>query len=169
MLKKSHNFTSKELFYIENTHLIAMKMLDIALSKLCIYDKKNIKVQEVLDKHFHINNKYFVKIVIIPILIFLKNRAKFATYKQSKVQIGNRLGFCYWFLPFTKIKLYPLWFSQNNEKLSAKTIIHEWFHRYLALLDLGYSWEYNYHNYGTIRSILNADSWASFIYDLNIE
>ncbi len=48
----------------------------------------------------------------------------------------------------------------------ARTMIHEWVHRYACRFDLGYEWEEGYSGHGTLRSLLNADPWAHFVYDI---
>lgn len=163
-----YNFTYTQELVLQETHLTAMQMIDNVLFELNKY-RTNEKLLATLEKHFHTNNENLVKYLLIPILMFVKKRAQYPAYYYSRIQIDNRLGFSKWCLPFTKIKLYPLWFSQTNKRIRAKTIIHEWMHRYLALLDLGYSWEDDYNKKSTLKSILNADSWASFIYDINMK
>jgi hypothetical protein len=71
-----------------------------------------------------------------------------------------------WCVPWTDIRVYPLFYSNPELNYRGSTLLHEWMHRYHCDLDLGYAWESDYGSHGTTRQFLNADSYAMLAYDI---
>ena len=72
----------------------------------------------------------------------------------------------FWCVPGVAIRVcQPAYFGQGDAERST-TLIHEWFHKYMCRLDTGYEHEGDYGGHGTLRQILNADSFSSFVRDV---
>jgi len=151
---------------ILTSHNRAMAMVDTAIKKLGSYTGTTpTDVRAALNRHFHSTHRTIASIVASN-LIKVKANATSPQYECESVQIGRRRGWAMWCVPFSDIELYPLWFSDRNVDRRARTMIHEWFHRYACKFDLGYKGTPGYPSHGTLRSLLNADTFAYFVYDV---
>lgn len=158
--------TSAEETVVLASHNRAMSMVTNAVTKLRTYNGTTpADVKTALDTHFH-SSGTILAAWIAHNLDWLKGESNSPTYECEKPQVGSRLGWSMWCVPWTDIELYPLWFAQSDIDQRARTMIHEWVHRYGCNFDLGYEWEEGYSGHGTLRSLLNADPWAHFVYDI---
>jgi hypothetical protein len=148
------------------THNRAMAMCTTAIAKLGRYNGTTpASVRTALNRHFHATSSAFAGWVRFN-LRFLKWSAASPQYECESVQVGSRMGWAMWCVPFSDIELYPRWFALGDIDRRARWMIHEWVHRYGCNFDLGYAWESGYSSHGTTRALLNADSWAKFVYDI---
>ncbi|MBU0702121.1 DUF4157 domain-containing protein [bacterium] len=158
--------TSGEETIVLDSHNRAINMVATAVRKLGSYTGTTpVNVRNALNTHFHSTGTTLSRWIAFN-LNWLKGEADSPTYECEKPQVGRRLGWSMWCVPWTDIELYPLWFAESNIDKRARTIIHEWVHRYGCNFDFGYEWEAGYSGHGTLRSLLNADTWAYFVYDV---
>lgn len=158
--------TSAEEPVVLDSHNRAINMVQNAVTKLATYNGTTpVDTKNALDTHFHSSGTGLAAWIAIN-LEWLKGQSDSPTYECEKPQVGSRLGWSMWCVPFTDIELYPLWFAESDIDVRARTMIHEWVHRYGCNFDLGYEWEQGYSGHGTLRALLNADSWAHFVYDV---
>ncbi len=151
---------------ILDTHNRAIAMIDTARTKLASYNGTTPpEVRTALDTHFHATGTTFAGFMRFK-LGNLKDASDSPQYECQSTQIGSRMGWSMWCVPFSDIELYPLWFAESDIDIRARTMIHEWEHRYGCKFDLGYGWQEGYSGHGTLRSLLNADSFARFVYDV---
>jgi hypothetical protein len=140
-------------------------MMNTAMKKLDRYTgKRPVDVRRALKRHFH-SPSTFVARVVARNLRRVRASATSPQYECQSVQVGRRLAWAMWCVPFSDIEIYPSWFAESVDR-RAMTLIHEWFHRYACKFDLGYEWEEGYGRHGAPRSLLNADTFAHFVYDV---
>ncbi|MCP4341229.1 MAG: DUF4157 domain-containing protein [Desulfobulbaceae bacterium] len=158
--------TSSQETLIQDTHERAIEMCGIAITKLGAYNgTAPADVRDALNRHFHATSSAFAGWIRLN-LRYLKWASDSPQYECESVQIGSRMGWAMWCVPFSDIELYPRWFALADIDRRARWMIHEWVHRYGCNFDLGYAWEEGYSGHGTARSLINADPWAKFIYDI---
>jgi hypothetical protein len=158
--------TSAEESIVLASHNRAMNMVDNAVTKTRSYNGTTpADIKLALNRHFHSSGTGLAAWIEFN-LAWLRGEADSPTYECEKPQVGTRLGWSMWCVPWTDIELYPLWFAESDIDKRARTMIHEWVHRYGCNFDLGYEWEAGYSGHGTLRSLLNADPWAHFVYDV---
>jgi hypothetical protein len=157
--------TAKQQKKILNAHRRARFMMNTAMKKLDRYTgKRPVDVRRALKRHFH-SPSTFVARVVARNLRRVRASATSPQYECQSVQVGRRLAWAMWCVPFSDIEIYPSWFAESVDR-RAMTLIHEWFHRYACKFDLGYEWEEGYGRHGALRSLLNADTFAHFVYDV---
>jgi uncharacterized protein DUF4157 len=158
--------TPAEETIVLDSHNRAMAMVANAVTKLRTYNGTTpADVKTALDTHFHSSGTGLARWIAFN-LDWLRGESDSPTYECEKPQVGTYRGWSMWCVPFTDIELYPLWFSDPDIDTRARTMIHEWVHRYGCNFDLGYEWEQGYTGHGTLRSLLNADPWAHLVYDI---
>jgi hypothetical protein len=158
--------SSDEESVVLASHNHAMNMCNVAVTKLQSYDGTNpADVKTALNRHFHSSGTGLATWIAFN-LRWLIGQSDSPQYECEKPQIGNRLGWAMWCVPWSDIELYPLWFAESDINRRARTMIHEWVHRYGCNFDLGYEWQEGYSGHGTLRSLLNADPWAHLVYDI---
>ena len=150
---------------VKKTHDHAQAMVIRAIAKLYSYDGTNPKdVKKALKRRFDTTSKWFAFWAAGRFLQILIQTGS-PQYECEEETEGR--GWAVWCLPGSDIELRKDWFADSSIKERAKTMIHEWFHRYGCHLDLGYHSEKAGAGHGTARSIANADSWARFATDVN--
>jgi hypothetical protein len=158
--------TPAEETVVLDSHTRAIDMVTNAVAKLGTYNGTTpADVKTALNKHFHSSGTGLAAWIAYN-LNWLKGQSDSPTYECEKPQVGKRLGWSMWCVPFTDIELYPLWFAEPDIDIRARTMIHEWVHRYGCNFDFGYEWQSGYSGHGTLRSLLNADTWAHLVYDV---
>ncbi len=146
---------------ISASHDRAMALVANALTKLGAYDGTNpAEVHTGLATHLK-STSTFVAWAVGNHLRNARDGAVDASYECNPA--GTARGWSAWCVPFTDIELHPAWFADTDIDARARTMIHEWLHRYDCRFDLGYEHSEGYSDQGTIRSLLNADSMAHFV------
>lgn len=79
---------------------------------------------------------------------------------------GSTEAMAIWCVPFTDIRVYPLFYSNLSVNYRGSTLLHEWMHRYHCDLDLGYSWESDYGSHSSTAQFWNADAYATLAYEI---
>jgi hypothetical protein len=146
---------------ISDSHDRAMVLIDNALAKLAAYDGTDPpEVHTGMATHLK-STSTAVAWMVGNHLRNARDGAVDASYKCNPA--GTARGWSMWCVPFTDIELHPAWFADTDIDARARTMIHEWLHRYDCRLDLGYEHSEGYSGQGTITSLLNADSMAHFV------
>jgi myosin heavy subunit len=154
-------------------HLRAMQMLNTAITKLGLYNgTAPSEVFRALSLHFSGSTSAAFAGWIKFNLQFLRLIAQAANYQCETIggsswacTSPNTLATAFWCVPFIDIRLCPSYFSQSDTERST-TLIHEWVHKYGCNFDLGYEHEGDYGGNATITQLLNADSFAHFVKDV---
>lgn len=153
--------SSAEETTITASHDRAMALVANALTKLDAYDGTNpAEVHSGLATHLK-STSTFVAWAVGNHLRNARDGAIDASYECNPA--GTARGWSMWCVPFTSIELHPAWFADSDIDARARTMIHEWLHRYDCRLDVGYEHSEGYADQGTIRSLVNADSMAHFV------
>jgi hypothetical protein len=157
---------------IDADHILARSMLSRAISEVGSYNGTvPSKVFNALNTHFHgaTSNSFATWLNLN--LRTLWGLTWMAGYQCETVGgsswacTGSDYATTFWCVPLVDIRLCPSYFPRtSNER--ASTLIHEWVHKYGCNFDLGYEWETTYPSNGTITQLLNADSFAKFIRDV---
>jgi hypothetical protein len=159
---------------ITEDHRRARKMLSNAIAAVALYDgTKPAKVRAALSAHFHgaTSNAFATWINLnLRILWALTWMAGYECYTGGILERtwacgSNALATTFWCVPGIDIRLCPSYFSQSAIERST-TLIHEWIHKYGCNFDLGYEHEDEYSKNRTVTQLLNADSFANFIRDV---
>lgn len=151
---------------VQSAHDRAMEMVQNAIDKLDAYDGTDpAEVKTAMNRHFH-GTSTTLAWWLRQNLIDLKSNSDSPQYECESEPNGSAYAQSLWCLPFTDIELYPSWFALPHTSRRARTLIHEWVHRYGCNFDLGYEHSDDYPNHSTVRALLNADSWAHFVYDI---
>jgi hypothetical protein len=159
---------------ITEDHRRARKMLSNAIAAVALYDgTKPAKVKAALSTHFHgaTSNAFATWINLnLRILWALTWMAGYQCYTGGILERrwacgSNALATTFWCVPRIDIRLCPSYFSQSATERST-TLIHEWMHKYGCNFDLGYEHEEKYNKNRTLTQLLNADSFANFIRDV---
>jgi hypothetical protein len=157
---------------IGDAHVRGKELAKIAIKKLRDYDGSTpAEVKTALKKHFNSESKWVARIVA-------NNLAKVVPqvddtqYECHEKQEGSAEAEALWCIPFSDIKVFPLWYgSSRGTKIldeRASTLIHEWMHRYACKLDVGYEWEEGYANASTIRQLANSDPYGMLCFDVRL-
>jgi hypothetical protein len=146
---------------ISDSHARAMVLINNALTKLAAYDGTNPpEVRSGLLTHLK-STSTFIAWAVGNHLRNARDGAEDATYECNAA--GTARGWSMFCVPFTDIELHPAWFADTDIDARARTMIHEWLHRYDCRLDVGYEHSEGYAEQGTLRSLANADSMAHFV------
>ncbi len=165
--------TTAEDVIIDADHANARTMLSNAISALSSYNGTiPTKVYNALNTHFHGSTSNAFATWINLNLRILWRLTWMAGYQCETTggsawacTSNNTLATTFWCVPFVDIRLCPSYFSNSNVA-RAKTLIHEWVHKYGCNFDFGYEYESDYSDNYTLTQLLNADSFASFIRDV---
>jgi hypothetical protein len=159
---------------ITDDHARAREMLSNAIAAVAAYDGTNpTKVHNALSTHFNGSNSNAFATWINVNLRFLWGTTWMAGYECYTGGLLERTWACgpgalattFWCVPGMDIRLCPSYFGQSATERST-TLIHEWVHKYGCNFDLGYEGEGGYSDNGTLAQLLNADSFAAFIRDV---
>jgi hypothetical protein len=137
-----------------------------AIAKLNAYDGNSpSEVRDALNHHFHTSSANAARLVASALLQVTREVAGTSYVCHSKPN-GSTEAMALWCLPWTDIRVYPLFYSNPDVNYRGSTLLHEWMHRYHCDLDLGYEWEPDYTSHGSTRQFFNADSYAMLAYDI---
>lgn len=159
---------------ITDDHARARGMLSTAIAAVTSYNgTAPAKVFNALSTHFHgaTSNAFATWInVNLRFLWGVTWMAGYECYTGGLLERGwacgpNDLATTFWCVPGVDIRLCPSYFSQSATQRST-TLIHEWVHKYGCNFDLGYEHEPDYSQNWTVTQLLNADSFSSFIRDV---
>ncbi len=150
----------------------ALGWINGAIANLFSYDGTTpAKVHTALDTHFNGSTSRSFGYWIMTNLIYLRGVAWMAGY-QCETTGGsfwactgpNTRATTFWCVPGIDIRLCPPYFASSGSG-RARTLVHEWVHKYGCNFDLGYEHEPGYAGNGTLKQLLNADSFAHFVQD----
>ena len=137
-----------------------------AIAKLNAYDGNAPgEVREALNHHFHTASADAARLVASA-LLQVTREVSGTSYVCKSTPNGSSEAMAIWCVPWTDIRVYPLFYSNPELNYRGSTLLHEWMHRYHCDLDLGYAWESDYSSHGTTRQFLNADAYAMLAYDI---
>jgi len=137
-----------------------------AIAKLNAYDGTSpSEVRDALNHHFHTSSVNAARLVASALLQVTREVSGTSYVCHSKPN-GSTEAMALWCLPWTDIRVYPLFYSNPDVNYRGSTLLHEWMHRYHCDLDLGYEWEPDYTSHGSTRQFFNADSYAMLAYDI---
>jgi hypothetical protein len=137
-----------------------------AIAKLNAYDGHSPgEVREALNHHFHTTSTDAARLVASA-LLQVTRQVSGTSYVCKSTPNGSTEAMAIWCVPWTDIRVYPLFYSNPELNYRGSTLLHEWMHRYHCDLDLGYAWEPDYSSHGTTKQFLNADSYAMLAYDI---
>jgi hypothetical protein len=137
-----------------------------AIAKLNAYDGNSpSEVRDALNHHFHTSSVNAARLVASALLQVTREVSGTSYVCHSKPN-GSTEAMALWCLPWTDIRVYPLFYSNPDVNYRGSTLLHEWMHRYHCDLDLGYEWEPDYTSHGSTRQFFNADSYAMLAYDI---
>jgi hypothetical protein len=150
----------------------ALSWLNGAIANLASYDGTTpANVHSALAAHFNGSTSRSFGYWVMTNLIYLRGVAWIAGY-QCETTGGSiwactgpsKLATTFWCVPGVDIRLCPGYFSSSTSA-RAKTLIHEWVHKYGCNFDMGYEHNPDYGGNGTLTQLLNADSFANFVRD----
>ena len=159
---------------INADHARARGMLSTAIATVSSYNGTTpAKVFNALSTHFHGATSNAFATWINVNLRFLWGVTWIAGYECYTGGLFERVWACgpndlattFWCVPGVDIRLCPSYFGQSANERST-TLIHEWVHKYGCNFDLGYEHEPDYPQNWTVTQLLNADSFSSFIRDV---
>lgn len=175
IIQRRSGCSSSQDTIITEDHRRAREMLSNAIDVVSSYNGTNpAKVRNALSAHFHsaTSNAFATWINLnLRILWALTWMAGYKCYTGGIVErtwacrSDNELATTFWCVPGIDIRLCPSYFSQSAIERST-TLIHEWIHKYGCNFDLGYEHEKKYSKNRTVTQLLNADSFANFIRDV---
>lgn len=158
---------------INADHATARTMLSNAISTVSSYNGTTpAKVYNALNTHFHGSTSNAFATWINLNLRILWGLTWMAGYQCETTggsswacTSSNTLATTFWCVPLVDIRLCPGYFTSPSVE-RATTLIHEWVHKYGCNFDLGYEHESDYSSNYTVTQLLNADSFANFIRDV---
>jgi hypothetical protein len=137
-----------------------------AIAKLNSYDGHSpSEVRDALSRHFHTTSVGVARLVADALLQVIREVSG-TSYVCKSTANGSTEAEAIWCVPWTDIRVYPLFYSNPDVNYRGSTLLHEWMHRYHCDLDLGYAWESDYGSHGTARQLVNADAYAMLAYDI---
>jgi len=150
-------------FDVHTAHDHAMEMVGRTIQLLRSYDGTNpASVATALNTHFHSTNR-LVAWTVANNLESIKRDAGGVQYEcHEECDESGTLAWSMWCVPLSDIRLYKGWFAAGLDS-KAKTMVHEWAHRYACKLDLGYGWEPIYKQSGTLRALANAEPYGNIV------
>jgi hypothetical protein len=174
IIQRKSGCSSSQDTTITEDHRRAREMLSNAIDSVSSYDgTKPAKVRNALSAHFHgaTSNAFATWINLnLRILWALTWMAGYECYTGGILERtwacgSGALATTFWCVPGIDIRLCPSYFGQSATERST-TLIHEWIHKYGCNFDLGYEHESEYGRNWTVTQLLNADSFSSFIRDV---
>lgn len=152
---------------VQAAHDHAIRLLHATRRKLWAYDgAQPAAVQAALQRHFHTTSQAVARLVAdnLTHLLYMCNHVQYECHANE--YYGSTLAWSAWCVPFTDVLVYKLFFDRTDINERANTLIHEWGHKYLCLLDLGYTHEPAYQNSGTTRALSNAEPYGNIAVEL---
>jgi hypothetical protein len=174
VLQRRSGCSSAQDSTIDADHAKAREMLSNAIDAVAAYDGTSpAKVHTALTTHFHgaTSNAFATWInVNLRYLWLVTWMAGYECYTGGLLERtwacgSGALATTFWCVPTVAIRLCPSYFGQSDTE-RATTLIHEWVHKYGCNFDLGYEGETGYSGNRTLTQLLNADSFSSFIRDV---
>jgi hypothetical protein len=159
---------------VSDDHARARTMLSNAIAAVSSYNGTSpTKVFNALSTHFHGATSNAFSAWINLNLRFLWGMTWMAGYEcytggflEKTWACGSgELATTLWCVPLANIRLCPSYFGRTPTERST-TLIHEWVHKYGCNFDLGYEHENDYSQNSTFTQLLNADSFSSFVRDV---
>jgi hypothetical protein len=137
-----------------------------AIAKLNAYDGNTAgDVRDALNRNFHDTSAGAAR-AVARALGLVVGRVNGTTYVCKAEANGSTEAMAIWCVPFTDIRVYPLFYSNPSVNYRGSTLLHEWMHRYHCDLDLGYSWESDYGSNSSTAQFWNADAYATLAYEI---
>jgi hypothetical protein len=137
-----------------------------AIAKLVAYDGQSpAEVRDALNHHFHTTSTAVAR-GVANALLHVTREVPGTSYVCKSTPNGASEAEAIWCVPWTDIRVYPLFYKNTELNYRGSTLLHEWMHRYHCDLDLGYEWEPDYGSHGTTRQSWNADAYAMLAYDI---
>jgi hypothetical protein len=174
LIQRYSGCTTAQDTMITDDHDRARVMLSNAIAAVSSYNGTTpAKVYNALNTHFSGSTSNAFATWINVNLRFLWGTTWMAGYDCFSNGIAERQWACtgsdlattFWCVPLVNIRLCPSYFGQSAVERST-TLIHEWIHKYGCNFDLGYEFEPGYSGNSTLSQLLNADSFSSFIRDV---
>lgn len=153
---------------VANDRVRALAWVRAAVVKLRGYDGSQSATERALEKHFKASSPQLAGLLAWH-LDRLQAMAPWAGYlccgRSSWRCSTGASAFALWCLPFFWIRLCPSYF-EGRDVWRPGVLVHEWAHKYLCRLDLGYAESAGYSGHSPLRSFLNADAWSGLVVDL---
>lgn len=174
VLQRYGGCSSAEDTTINGDHARARTMLTNAIAAVRSYNGTTpTKVRDALARHFHGSTSSAFASWINVNLRYLWATTWMAGYRcftggfieKRWACKGTALATTFWCVPGVDIRLCPSYFGESDIQRS-KTLIHEWVHKYGCNFDLGYEHNPGYSGNRTLTQLLNADSFAAFVRDV---
>lgn len=174
LLQRYSGCSASQDTIVTDDHKRARGMLSNAIAAVSSYNGTTpAKVFNALSTHFHGSTSNAFATWINVNLRFLWAVTWMAGYDCYTGGIFEGTWACgpgalattFWCIPGVNIRLCPSYFGQGPTERST-TMIHEWVHKYGCNFDLGYEGEAEYPQNMTLTQLLNADSFSSFIRDV---
>ena len=133
---------------IQEAHNRAKRLVQITVAKLRVYRGLNpdqpgyaaeFPIRQALLTHFHTTSAAVGRFIADSLVHLLY----MCHHVQYECHAGERSGSDYaktlWCIPFTDISIYQRFFDVSDLDFKAGTLVHEWCHKYLCALDVGYT------------------------------
>jgi hypothetical protein len=136
-----------------------------AVAKLITYHGAPGEVHDALSRNFHDASEDTARDVARALagVIALVPGTGYVCKAEAN---GSTEAMALWCVPYTDIRVYPLFYSNTSVNYRGSTLLHEWMHRYHCDLDLGYSWEPDYKSNSHRRQSWNADAYSTLAYEI---
>ncbi|NOT37027.1 MAG: hypothetical protein HOP11_06585 [Saprospiraceae bacterium] len=112
------------------------------------------------------------KEILADFLSWLMKYMKFSSADCNYINQPEGQGNCVtltnaWTFPLFDVRVCdPNYWNIQEPEERSRILIHEWFHKYYISQD----WEYNhsdkYKDLSTLKQLINADSFATLVYDI---
>jgi hypothetical protein len=163
---KCNSCSNDQAAQIGAAHQRAKQLARNAIDKLIVYDGKSAgDVRDALSRNFHDTSKGTARAVASALLQVMRSASGTSYVCKAKAN-GSNEAMALWCLPFTDIRVYPLFYSSTELNYRASTLLHEWMHRYHCDLDLGYSYDPDYASHSKSRQFWNADAYSTLAYEI---
>jgi hypothetical protein len=137
-----------------------------AIAKLTAYDGTSPgDVRDALNRNFR-DTSVGAAHAVARALGLVIGRVSGTSYVCKAEANGSTEAMAIWCVPFTDIRVYPLFYNNPSVNYRGSTLLHEWMHRYHCDLDLGYSWEHDYGSNSSTTQFWNADAYATLAYEI---
>jgi hypothetical protein len=151
---------------VRTAHNLAKSFIRVTRPKLWSYNGTQADVRAALQRHFHTTSVGVARLVAdhLTHLLYMCDHVQYECHAEE--YNGTTLAWSAWCVPFTDVLIYKRFFDKTDARIQANTLIHEWGHKYLCLLDLGYDHEEEYGTSGTTRALANADPYCNLATEL---
>jgi len=167
---------------VEADRARALAWIGAAVVKLRAYDGSQGATRKALETHFHATAPWFAKVIawhldklqaVAPLANYLCRDASSGpcapggglTGRLNEGLKSGGIAWAMWCLPFFRIRICPGYFTSDSE-WRVRALVHEWSHKYLCMLDVGYADQPGYESHSSFRNFFNADSWSMLVYEL---